>query len=233
MNNSFKKPTVIVFDVNETLLDMTDVKKKVNNALGSKRGFKLWFTQLLQYSLVDTVTGNYHNFGDIAGATLEMTALALETDLKKDDKKEIVAAMKSLPPYDDVKEGLQLLKDAGFRLVTVTNSAKDTLHQQLKHAGLANYFETTLSVDEFKLYKPHTEVYQKVLSQLGVSPQESLMVAAHGWDIAGALASGMQAAFIERKGQSLYSLSPKPQYTGKDLVEVAKAIIEKENLSNE
>ena len=107
------------------------------------------------------------------------------------------------------------------------------MQQQLKHAGLTNYFETTLSVDEFKLYKPHAEVYQKALSKLGVSPQESLMVAAHGWDIAGALASGMQAAFIERKGQSLYSLSPKPQYTGKDLVEVAKAIIEKENLSNE
>ncbi len=225
MNNSFKKPTIIVFDVNETLLDMTDVKKKVNNALGSKRGFKLWFTQLLQYSLVDTVTRSYHDFGAIAGATLEMTALALETELKEEDKKEILAAMKSLPPYDDVKKGLQLLKDAGFRLVTLTNSAKDILQQQLEHAGLANYFETTLSVDEFKLYKPHTEVYQKVLSKLGVSPQESLMVAAHGWDIAGALAAGMQAAFIERKGQSLYPLAPPPQYTGKDLAELAHSII--------
>ncbi len=60
-----------MFDVNETLVDMTYVKKKVNNALGSKRGFKLWFTQLLQYSLVDTITGSYHDFGAIAGATLE------------------------------------------------------------------------------------------------------------------------------------------------------------------
>ena len=225
MNNSFKKPTVIVFDVNETLLDMIDVKMKVNNALGSTSGFKLWFTQLLQYSLVDTVTASYHDFGAIAGATLEMTALALETELKEADKKEILASMKSLPPHDDVKEGLQLLKDAGFRLVTLTNSAKDTLQQQLTHAGLTNYFETMLSVDEFKLFKPHGEVYQKALSKIGVSPQESLMVAAHGWDIAGALAAGMQAGFIERKGQSLYPLAPLPQYTGKDLVELANAII--------
>ena len=226
MNNSFKKLTVIVFDVNETLLDMTDVKKKVNNALGSKSGFKLWFTQLLQYSLVDTVTGSYHDFGAIAGATLEMTALALEMELKEEDKKEILAAMKSLPPYDDVKEGLQLLKDAGFRLVTLTNSAKDTLQQQLKHAGLANFFETTLSVDEFKLYKPHVAVYKKAAEQLGVSPTEALLVAAHGWDIAGAAAAGLQVAFIERKGQSLYPLAPKPQYIGKDLVVMAHAIID-------
>lgn len=57
----------------------------------------------------------------------------------------------SLPPHDDVKEGLQLLKDAGFRLVTLTNSAPDTLQQQLKN-GLTHYFEANLSVDEFKLY---------------------------------------------------------------------------------
>ena len=226
MNNRFKKPSTIVFDVNETLLDLTDVKNKVNNTLDSKRGFKLWFTQLLQYSLVDNVTGNYHDFDAIAGATLEMTALALERELIEEDKKEILAAMKSLPPYDDVKEGLQLLKDAGFRLVTLTNSAKDTLQQQLKYAGLTNYFEATLSVDDFKLYKPHTEVYKKTLSKLGVSPQESLMVAAHGWDIAGALAAGMQAGFIERKGQGLYPLAPPPQYIGKDLVVIAHAIID-------
>ena len=225
MNNSFKKPTVIVFDVNETLLNMTDIKEKVNKALGSKNGFKLWFTQLLQYSLVDTVTGSYHDFGGIADVTLEMTALGLETELKEEDKKEILNAMKSLPPHEDVKEGLQLLKDAGFRLVSLTNSPKDTLQQQLKYAGLTNYFESTLSVDEFKLYKPHTEVYQKALSKLGVSPQESLMVASHGWDIAGALAAGMQAGFIERKGQSLYPLAAPPQHTGKDLVELAGTII--------
>src|SRR5688500_19044075 len=119
------KPSVIIFDVNETLLDMTSVKTKVNKALGSRRGFKLWFGLLLQYALVDTVTGNYHDFGVIAKATLEMAALTMQTEITEADTTDILDAMKKLPPHDDVKEGLRLLKDAGFRLATLTNSPPD------------------------------------------------------------------------------------------------------------
>lgn len=72
MDISLNKPSCIIFDVNETLLDLGEIKKKVNEALGSKRGFKLWFSMLLHYSLVDTVTQNYHDFGTIAGTTLGM-----------------------------------------------------------------------------------------------------------------------------------------------------------------
>lgn len=94
MNSSLIKPAVILFDVNETQLDMTDVKKKVNKALDSKRGFKLWFALLLQYSLVDTVTGKYHDFGAIAGATLQMAATALEIQVQEEDKNERLSARK-------------------------------------------------------------------------------------------------------------------------------------------
>ncbi len=52
-----KKPSVILFDVNETLMDMSPLKKKVNDVLDSKRGFRIWFGMLLQYSLVDNSTG--------------------------------------------------------------------------------------------------------------------------------------------------------------------------------
>lgn len=214
--------------MNETLLDMNDVKKKVNKALNSKRGFKLWFGLLLQYSLVDTVTANYHDFGSIASAMLNMAALMLETEIEEKDKKEILSTMKNLPPHDDVKGRLQQLKDAGFRLATLTNSAMPTLIAQLEYAGLSSYFEATLSVDAVKKYKPAPETYQYAAKTLGIAANEALLVAAHGWDIAGALQSGIQAAFIERKGQSLYPLAAKPQFIGKDLAEIAHAIIKQQ-----
>lgn len=86
-------PTLIVFDVNETLLDMTGVKNKVNKALGSKWAFKIWFGLLLQYALVDTVTGKFHDFGTIAKTTLSMEAASLEADLTDKDIQDILETL--------------------------------------------------------------------------------------------------------------------------------------------
>jgi len=227
-----KKPSVILFDVNETLMDMSPLKKKVNDILDSKRGFRIWFGMLLQYSLVDNCTGQYHDFSTIADATLDMAAKALEKEIEEDEKKEALALMKKLSAYADVEKGLKPLKEAGFRLATLTNSPMSTLTAQLQHSGLTTYFEATLSIDAIQKYKPATESYQYAARTLGVSTSEIIMVAAHGWDIAGAMQAGLQAAFIERKGQSLYPLVAKPQYIGKDLEVVAETIIKGQPISS-
>lgn len=220
-----KKPSVILFDVNETLMDMSPLKKKVNNILDSKRGFRIWFGMLLQYSLVDNCTGSYHDFSTIADATLDMAAKALEKEIEEGEKKEALALMKTLTAYPDVEKGLRLLKEAGFRLATLTNSPLPTLTAQLEHTGLKEYFEETLSIDAVRKYKPAPESYQYAAHTLGVNKEEIMLVAVHGWDIAGAMQAGLQAAFIERTGQSLYPLVAKPQYVGKDLEVIAEAII--------
>ncbi len=225
MNDSVK-PSVILFDVNETLLNMTLLKRKVNNLLESRRGFRIWFRMLLHFSLVDNCTGLYHDFSSIADATLDMAAKALDEDIDANEKKEALAAMKKLTAHSDIKEGLTLLKEAGYRLATLTNSNMETLTAQMECAGLTSYFEATLSVDAVKKYKPSPEPYQYAAQTLGVPLNHMVMVASHGWDIAGALEVGMQTAFIARKGQSLYPLAPPPQFIGKDLVDVAKKIIE-------
>jgi 2-haloacid dehalogenase len=105
-----KKASVILFDVNETLLDMTPVKKKVNNILDSKRGFRIWFGMLLQYSLVDNSTSNYHDFATIASATLYMAAVVLGEEIEEDEKQVVLALMKQLKAHHSVKKGLQLKK---------------------------------------------------------------------------------------------------------------------------
>lgn len=220
------KPTVIVFDVNETLLNLSPLQKKVNALLDGKQGFRIWFGMLLQYSLVANATGQYHDFPTIANATLDMAAGALEKKMDEAEKTEALGLMKKLSAYPDVEKGFKLLKSAGYRLATLTNSPSETQRAQLEHAGLSSYFEKMLSIDAIKKYKPATETYQYAARELQVPIGEILLVAAHGWDIAGALQAGMQAAFIERKGQSLYSLAPKPQYRGKDLVEIAHAVIQ-------
>ncbi len=216
---------IILFDVNETLLDMSALKNKINSLLKSTKGFRIWFGMLLQYSLVDNCTNNYHDFPAIADAALEMTAKALKAELDQKEKKEALQTIKELSAYEDVPKGLKLLKENGFRLATLTNSPATTLSAQLQYAKLTEYFEATLSIDSIKKYKPALETYQWAAKQLSVNVSDVMLVAAHGWDIAGALRAGLQAAFIEREGQSLYPLSPKPAFIGKDLMEIANKII--------
>lgn len=220
-----QKPRFILFDVNETLLDMSKVKKRVNSALGSKRGAQIWFGLLLHYSLVDNCTNQYHNFSEIAQAALDMAATKLETTVTESDKKEVLELMIEMQPYKDVKKGLELLQQAGFRLATLTNSTGKAQQTQLTNGGILSYFDTTLSVDDFKKYKPFLEVYRWAAELLQADPAEIIMVAAHGWDITGAANAGLKTAFVARKGQEIYPLAPSPNIVGKNITDVAKAII--------
>lgn len=227
MNKSLTiKPSVILFDVNETLLDMTPLKKKVNSLLKSKRGFKLWFTMLLHYSLVDNCTDQYHNLPVIGNATLKMAAKSFKEVISDDESKEALSMITQLPAHPDVKKGLNLLKDAGVRLATLTNSPMETLRRQLEFAGLKDYFEAILSVDAIRKYKPASETYEYAANALNINKNEIMMVAAHGWDITGAAHAGLHTCFIERKGQAVYPLAPTPSITANTLLEAAQKIIQ-------
>lgn len=221
-----KKPLVIIFDVNETLLDLSPLKMRVNDLLKTGDGFRIWFGMLLHYSLVDNSINVYHDFAALAHATLGMAAASLSVNINENEKAEALKTIKTLPAHPDVEQGLSMLKHNGYRLATLTNSPPVTLAAQMQHTKLIHYFEATLSIDFIKRYKPAFETYLWAAGQLSVNRDETLMVAAHGWDIAGAMQAGMQAGFIERNGQTLFPLVARPQFSGKNLVELAKSIIE-------
>ncbi|MGD7652648.1 MAG: haloacid dehalogenase type II [Verrucomicrobiales bacterium] len=203
------RPKVIFFDVNETLLDLTTMRKSVGEALGGREELlPLWFSTMLHYSLVDTTTGRYHDFADIGVAALMMVAKNNDIELTEAAAREaIVTPLRSIPPHEDVKEGLQSLKDQGIRLISFTNSSNKGVRTQFENAGLTEYFEQRLSVEDIKTYKPTLASYEWALKQAGVKPGEAMMVAAHGWDIAGVKAAGMTGVFVTRPGKTTYPLA--------------------------
>ena len=219
------KPSLIVFDVNETLLDLSQVKESVNKILDNDTGFSLWFSMLLHHSLVDTVTNNYHSFSEIAKAVLPMAALKLNKTINECDVEEVMQTFKNLPPHADVEEGLDMLKSEGYKLITLTNSPPEAQQEVLKANGLNKYFDAMESVDAFKKYKPHTSVYNQLLKQFSVEASQSMMVAAHGWDIAGSASAGMHTGFVKREGQALYPLAAPATIEAKNLTELADLII--------
>lgn len=220
------KPKVIFFDVNETLLDLQQMKTSVSAALDGRTDLMaLWFSTMLHHSLVDNATGRFHTFGEIGVTSLMMVAETNGVSLSVEQAREaIVTPLRSLPPHPDVVEGLKALKKKGYKLVSLTNSSNLGVQTQFENAGLIDLFDVRLSVEDIKLYKPNLKAYEWALDQMDVTAEGALMVAAHGWDIAGAKAAGMQAAFIARPNKAIYPLAIEPDYIVKDLVELSQKL---------
>ncbi len=217
---------ICVFDVNETLLDLGALDPHFERAFGDAAVRRAWFLQLLQSALVATVTGVYSDFGQVGGAALEMVAERQGVDLSDEDKQRILGGMRELPPHPEVAESLDRLRDAGLRLATLTNSTQQVAEAQMNNSGLRGYFEQVLSADSVKRLKPAPEPYRMAAEALGVEVGEVRLVAAHAWDVAGALRAGCAAAFVARPGMVLDPLVERPDVVGADLREVADRILE-------
>ncbi len=225
-DSAMARPKFVFFDVNETLLDLKPLKESVGKALGDRPELvPLWFTTLLQYSLVTTVADRYSDFGDIGVACLRMVAQNQGIGLSEDAAKKALAPLRSLPPHPDVAPALARLLDAKYRLVTLTNSSDAAVADQLKSAKLDKLFETALSVEGVGLYKPHAHVYRWAARRMVADVSECLLVAAHGWDVAGAAWAGMRAAFVSRPGQQPFPLGPMPELTIPTLTELADKLV--------
>jgi 2-haloacid dehalogenase len=222
-------PRVIVCDVNETLLDVGALEPHFKQAFGDGRVLQDWFANVLLYSEVATLAGPYSDFASIGGAALDMVAGARGITLSSADRSRILQGMLTLPAHPDVRDGLQTMRDAGFRLVTLTNSAPAAVQQQLTNAGLTAFFERSFSVDTVRRFKPAAEAYRSVADSLELPVDRLRLVAAHAWDIVGALRAGCVAAFVARPGKVLYPLGPKPDITGPDFRDVAKQIVAAES----
>ena len=221
-------PRVVVFDVNETLLDLRALDPIFERAFGDGAVRGLWFAQMLQSALVATLTGAYADFGRAQMGALDMLAARRGVEVSDDDRDAIRAGMRSLPPHPEVREALERLRDAGLRLATLTNSTLEVAEAQIAGAGLRDLFEAVLSADEVRRLKPAPEPYVMAAERLGVPVDGVRLVAAHAWDVAGAQRAGCAAAFVARPGMVLDPLAPEPDVVGPDLLAVADGILERE-----
>ncbi len=218
-------PRVLVFDVNETLLDLKALDPHFERIFGNAAVRQLWFSQFIQSALVATVTDAYTSFGRIGMAALDMIATQRGVILSDADRQAIQDSMQRLPPHSEVRESLERLRNAGLRLAALTNSTAQVAEKQLTNAGLRDLFEQALSADMVQRLKPAPEPYRMSAERMGVNIGQMRLVAAHAWDIAGALRAGCAAAFIARPGKVLDPLVDKPDIVGADLHEVADQIL--------
>lgn len=217
-------PSVLVFDVNETLIDIESIAPLFERIFGDRRTMREWFNQLVMYSMTATLASNYVDFFTLGQGILQMLAKIHDAHVTDDDIDDIKHAMLTMPAHPDVKGGLKKLRENGFRLVTLTNSPPNPDGPSpLEHAGLADFFERQFSVEACRTFKPAPTVYRYVSDKLAVAPAECMMVAAHVWDTVGAQAAGYGGALITRPGNALLPVSGlrQPDIVAQDLHELA------------
>jgi 2-haloacid dehalogenase len=216
---------LIVFDVNETLLDLETMGPTFQRIFGEKSAMRLWFANLILYSAALTVAGRYVPFTDIGSAVMKMLADTRGIKVSDKDKKELTDKFSTMPPYSEVPAALRKLRNAGFRLFTLTDNLLEVQTRQLEHGGIVDLFERRFSADDVKHHKPSPEAYAHVERELGAKPSQLCLIACHTWDTLGAVAAGWDAALIKRVGNDVLGVGPQPQIVGNDLNDVADQLI--------
>ncbi len=220
-------PSVLVFDVNETLIDITSLEPHFEKMFGDRGVLREWFNQLVIYSMTVTVSDAYVDFFTLGQAVLRMIGDSRQVQIAEGDVDELAHGMRTMPAHPDVADGLKALSAQGYRLVTLTNSpSKPGVPTPLEHAGLAEFFERQFSVDAWRAFKPSRQLYTGVAEQLGVAPSDCMMVAAHVWDTIGAQSAGLRGALITRPGNApLRSPElPQPDVVAADLLDLARML---------
>jgi 2-haloacid dehalogenase len=224
-----KKPAVIVFDVNETLLDITTLEPLFDRVLGDAGKLREWFAELILYSQAMTLSGLYAPFGDLAMGTLRMVGSNNGIAVSEADIAELRTCLGQMPAHADVIPALTRLGDVGFQLVTLTNSARSPSPTPLEKAGIAGFFDRHFSVEAVRKFKPDPATYRLVAEQMDVETDELCLVACHLWDTIGAQAAGCWGAFVARPHNNVLPAAqvPAPDFMASNLTELAEQIFQR------
>jgi 2-haloacid dehalogenase len=230
MNSQARRttPAVLVFDVNETLIDIESIAPLFGELFGDEQVLREWFGQLVMYSMTITLAESHVDFFTLGQGVLRMLAEIHGVDVTENDVDRLQTQMRTMPAHPDVVDGLTALRDNGFRLITLTNSPhKAGVQTPLENAGLADFFEDQFSVESCRAFKPSPSVYRYVCQQLDVVPADCMMVAAHVWDTLGAQNVGFSGALITRPGNPPLRVDglPQPDLVVSDLRQLAERLI--------
>ena len=214
---SVRRPSVVAFDVIETLFSLAPVADALRP---HGVGVDLFFARLLRDGFAHSAAGSYRPFRELARSALA----ALCPGIADDAVAAVINTFAELPAHPDAKPAVKALVDQDLTVVTLTNGSADTTRRLLDRAGLAGYVAHVVSVDEASAWKPAPHAYRRLVELLGRDPSEVAMVAVHAWDIHGAHHAGLTTAWACRFEGRYPPVFEPPDISGPDLVAVAQAV---------
>lgn len=219
------RPTVVAFDVIETLFDLRPLREPLKDAGLPAAALGEWFARMLRDAMALTLTGVYKPFAEVAKGTLQAMLADAEVVAKAKQVEAVLAGFAELLPHPDVAPAFERLKEAKVRVITLTNGSAENTKKLLKGAKLGGLVERVATIDEVKRWKPAKEVYLHAAKAAEVEPGRMALVAAHDWDCHGAARAGLATGFVARDGKGFHPAMDPPDVTGPSLKEVVDGLL--------
>ena len=188
------------FDIYGTLIDPHGVTVKLGELIGDQAPAfsKLWREKQLEYTFRRGLMRDYENFPVCTRNALDYADAVFKTNINEVDKQTLMQVYRVLPAYDDVPEALAKIRAAGFCMYGFSNGVAEAVSGLLEHAGIAEYFDGVVSVDDIKTFKPDPAVYRHFVDSTGGNKSNTWLVSSNPFDVQGAIQFGMQAAWLHR-----------------------------------
>jgi 2-haloacid dehalogenase len=220
---------VLAFDVYGTLIDTAGVASALRLMIGEQADefASVWREKQLEYSFRRGLMRRYADFSVCVRDSLEFTARRLGVELGPAETASLLAAYRELPAFDDAATGLRALADGRFGLYAFSNGAAGTVDALLTGAGIRDFFDDVVSVEEVRSFKPDPAVYQHFLARADVTGDRAWLVSGNPFDVIGAMSSGMGGIWVRRSVEALFDpWGTEPTLTVSSLNEIAGRISE-------
>ncbi|WP_192034922.1 haloacid dehalogenase type II [Halomonas sp. YLGW01] len=218
---------VLAFDVYGTLIDTHGVIAELETALGERAAAfsQRWRDKQLEYSFRRGLMGAYTPFSACTREALEFTDRALGTGLSEGQKDRLMATYGRLPAFPDVAEALQRFSGAGVTCVAFSNGTREAVDGLLSQAGLRDYFDDIISVDEIKRFKPDPAVYSHLRDRMESEAQDTWLISSNPFDVIGARHAGLHAAWVRRSAEAPFDAwGGEPDVTVTDLLALSERL---------
>lgn len=216
------RPSVVVFDVVETLISLEPLRPRFREAGVPPKLLERWFDRLLRDGMALTLAGDYEPFPRVAAAALRTL---MRGEISDEAVQTVLSGFGELPAHPDVEPAMRLLADNDVRMVCLSNGAAETTRDFLRHNGLASHIEQVVSVADVRSWKPPAKVYHYALQQVDCAAKQAALVAVHAFDCHGAHRVGLTTGWASRLEGHYAEVFHPADVTGTDLVDVARGLL--------
>ena len=204
------KPKAIIFDAYGTLFDVNSAAEKSKNKIGDKwEAFaNYWRTTQLEYTWLRSLMHRHKDFWQITEDSLDKSMKVF--NINKDMKTELLNLYKKLSPFSEVKETLENLKKKEIKLSILSNGTPELLNTLVVSNKLETIFDDIFSIEEVRIYKPDSKVYDLPVNKYKIKPNEIIFLSANTWDVSGGGNYGYNSVWVNRNNTVFDNLDYKP-----------------------
>ena len=208
--------TTCVFDAYGTLFDVVAAARVAAEQPGQEKLAEVWpklaadwRSKQLQYTWLRAITGDHKPFWNVTedGLDWAMEASGLDDPILRET---LLALYWELPAYPEVPKMLEALAKDGYQTAILSNGSPDMLEGAVDFAGVGQYLDDVLSVEDVGIFKPAAKVYDMVGARFGTAPEEVMFVSSNGWDAASAAGYGFRTVWVNRAGEPADRLPARP-----------------------